>query len=191
MNTYFLVRNSKRSTLAMAISPTNVLVFHSQFLGGMNGQWFHDFLSQARLNLDPNEHAHYNLTIPGPNSELKKRPPYCPFLNIVELAVSALKAAIKADISRPEQQEQMNNRAEARRLGIALSNYRTQLLHQALQRIIGIVVHKSVTSLVMETNLRKGGLVHRVPYTKSREKLQELFRSVCVLFCKYKHSNLF
>ena len=54
-----------------------------------------------------------------------------------------------------------------------------------------VVVHKSVTSLVMETNLRKGGLVHRVPYTKSREKLQELFQSVCVLFCKYKHCNLF
>ena len=45
-----------------------------------------------------------------------------------------------------------------------------------------VVVHKSVTSLVMETNLRKGGLVHRVPYTKSREKLQELFRSVCKRF---------
>ena len=30
------------------------------------------------------------------------------------------------------------------------------------------VVHKSVTSLVMETNRRKGGLIHRVPYTKSR-----------------------
>ena len=54
-----------------------------------------------------------------------------------------------------------------------------------------IVVHKSVTSLVMETNLRKGGLVHRVPYTKSREKLQELFQSVCVLFFKYKHCSLF
>ena len=44
-----------------------------------------------------------------------------------------------------------------------------------------VVVHKSVTSLMTETNLQKGGLVHRVPYTKSREKLQELFRSVCVL----------
>ena len=54
-----------------------------------------------------------------------------------------------------------------------------------------VVVHKSVTSLVMETNLRKEGFVHRVPYTKSREKLQELFQSVYVLFCKYKHCNLF
>ena len=54
-----------------------------------------------------------------------------------------------------------------------------------------VVVHESVTSLMTETNLQKGGLVDQVPYTKSREKLQELFRSVCVLFCKYKHSNLF
>ena len=54
-----------------------------------------------------------------------------------------------------------------------------------------VVVHKSVTSLVMEKHLRKGGLVHRAPYTKSREKLQELFQSVCVLFCKYRHCNLF
>ena len=53
-----------------------------------------------------------------------------------------------------------------------------------------VVVHNNI-SLGMETNLRKGELVHRVPYAKSREKLQELFHSVCVLFCKYKHCNLF
>ena len=135
-------------SVALEISPTKGLVFHSAFLGGMNGQRFNDFLSKTRLNLDPNEHvifiydgapAHNNPAIPGPNSELKKLPPYSPFLNIVEQAISALKAAIKADISRPEQQEQMNNRAEARRQGIALGNFRTQLLLQALQRNIGTI----------------------------------------------------
>ena len=54
-----------------------------------------------------------------------------------------------------------------------------------------VVVHKSITSLMMETNLQKGRLFHRVPSIKSWEKLQELFQSVCVLFCKYKHCNLF
>ena len=141
-------QRGRNVTVALAISPTNGLVFHSAFLGGMNGQRFNDFLSQTRLNLDPNEHvifiydgapAHNNPAIPGPNSELKKLPPYSPFLNIVEQAISALKAAIKADISRPEQQEQMNNRAEARRQGIALGNFRTQLLLQALQRNIGTI----------------------------------------------------
>ena len=77
--------------------------------------------------------------IPGPNSILRKLPPYSPFLNIVEQAVSALKAAIKADISRPEIQVQMNDCAEARRQGLALGNYRTQLLLQALQRNIGTI----------------------------------------------------
>ena len=50
-----------------------------------------------------------------------------------------MKAAIKADISRPEIQVQMNDRAEARRQGLALGNYRTQLLLQTLQRNIGTI----------------------------------------------------
>ena len=50
-----------------------------------------------------------------------------------------MKAAIKADISRPEIQEQMNNRQEARRQGIAQENYRSQLLQQAQQRNIGTI----------------------------------------------------
>ena len=64
-------------------------------------------------------------------------PPYSPFLNIVEQAIIYLKAAIKADISRPEVQAQMNDRQEATRQGISLGDYRTQLLLQALQRNIG------------------------------------------------------
>ena len=60
--------------------------------------------------------AHNNPTIPGPNSEFKKLPSYSPFLNIVE-------QAIKVDISRPEQQEQMNNREEARRQGNSVRQF--------------------------------------------------------------------
>ena len=141
-------QRGRNVTVALAISPTSGLVFHSAILGGMNGRRFDDFLAQTRLNLDPDEHvifiydgepAHRNPAIPGPNSELRKLPPYSPFLNIVEQAVSALKAAIKADISRPEIQVQMNDRAEGRRQGLALGNYRTQLLLQALQRNIGTI----------------------------------------------------
>ena len=46
---------------------------------------------------------------------------------------------LKADISRPEQQEQMSNREEARRQGIALGNFRTHLLLNTLQRKIGTI----------------------------------------------------
>ena len=143
-------QRGRNVTVTMAISPTNGLVFHSAVIGRMNAQRFDDFLAQTRLNLDPDEHvifiydgapAHNNPAIPGPNTELKKLPPYNPFLNIVEQAihVSFLKAAIKADISRPEIQEQINNRQEARQQGIALGNYHTQLLQQALQQNIGTI----------------------------------------------------
>ena len=50
---------------------------------------------------------------------IRWRPPYSPFLNIVEQAISSLKAAIKADLSRPAEQESMNNREEVRRQGIS------------------------------------------------------------------------
>lgn len=139
-------QRGRNVTFTMAISPTDGLVFYSAVIGGMNAQRFDDFLAQTRLNLDSDEHvisiydgapAHHNPAIPGPNTELKKLPPYSPFLNIVEQAISSLKVAIKADISHPEIQEQMNNREEARCQGIALGNYCTQLLLQALQQNIG------------------------------------------------------
>ena len=133
--------------MALAIS-RNSLVFHSAIIGGMNTTRFSDILAQTRLNLDPDENnifiydgapAHHSPVDPGKNTELKKLPPYSPFLNIVEQSISALMAAIKADICRSEVQQQMKNREEARRKGIALPNRRTQLLLQALQRNVGTI----------------------------------------------------
>ena len=44
-----------------------------------------------------------------------------------------------------------------------------------------VLVHNSVTPLVIETNLQKVGLVHRVPCAKSREKLQNSFSEYAVV----------
>ena len=140
-------QRGRNLTVALAISATAGLVFHSAIIGGMNAQKFADFLTQTRLHLDPDEQvaviydgapAHHNPGNPGSNTELKKWPPYSPFLNFVEQGISSLKAAIKADISRSEIQREMN-RDEARRQGIPLGHYRTQLLMEALQRNIGKV----------------------------------------------------
>ena len=59
-------------------------------------------------------------------------PTYSLFLNIVKQAISALKAAIKTDISRPEVQARIGNRNEATARGIPLGEFRTQLLLEAL-----------------------------------------------------------
>ena len=50
-------QRGRNVTVTMAISPTNGLVFHSAMVGGMNAQRFSDFLLQARLNLDRDEHV--------------------------------------------------------------------------------------------------------------------------------------
>ena len=57
-------------------------------------------------------------------------PSYSPFLNIVEQAISALKAAIKADISRPDIQATIDDRDEARRQGIPLRQYQQRIILQ-------------------------------------------------------------
>ena len=41
--------------VGLAVSPIIGLVFHSAFVGGMNAEFFSDFLIQARLNLDQDE----------------------------------------------------------------------------------------------------------------------------------------
>ena len=114
-------------TVALAVSSVNGLVFHSAYIGGMNAPRFNDFLAQTRQNLDPGEEiifiydgapAHRNPALPA--AKLEMLAAYSPFLNIVEQAISSLKAAIKEDVSRPEIQATMNDRAEARRLGILL-----------------------------------------------------------------------
>ena len=135
-------------TVTMAISPINGLVISSTFVGGMNAARFDNLLTQARTNLDPEESviflydgapAHRNPTVPALNTELKMLPPYSLFLNIVEQAITCLKAAIKADLSRPEIQRLMDDREEARVRGIPLGEFRTKQLHEALHRNIDTI----------------------------------------------------
>ena len=89
-------QRGRNVTVALAISQTNGLVFHSAIIGGMNTQRFSDVLAQKRLNLDPDENiifiyhgapAHHSPADPGQNTELKKLPPFSPFLNIVEQSI--------------------------------------------------------------------------------------------------------
>ena len=111
------------------------LVHHTAIIGGVNAERFNDFLRDARLNLNPDDQvifiydgapAHGNQENPGPSTEPKTLPPHIPFLNIVEQAISCLKAAIKADISRPDVQVRMDDREETRNRGLTLGNFHTQ-----------------------------------------------------------------
>ena len=128
------VQRGRNVTVTLAVSPVNGLVFHSAYIGGMNAPCFNDFLAQTRQNLDTDEDvifiydgapAHRNLAIPTANTELERLPAYSPFLNIVEQAISSLKAAIKRDVSKPEIQARMDDITKTRRLGIPIGEMRT------------------------------------------------------------------
>ena len=134
-------QGGRNLTVTMAISRIHGLVFSSAFAGGMNAALFDNFMTQARINLDPEEPvifvydgapAHRNPTVPVLYTALKMLPPYSPFLNIMEQAISCLRP--KADISRPQSQRRMDGRDEARVRGIPLGEFRTHQLHEALQR---------------------------------------------------------
>ena len=91
------------------------------------------FWPRRGKNLEPDEEvisiydgapAYQNPAISAANTELEKLPAYSPFLNIAEQAISSLKAVIKGDLSSPEIQARMDDRAEARCLGIPLREMR-------------------------------------------------------------------
>ena len=63
-------QRGRNVTVALAISPTSGLVFHSAILGGMNGRRFDDFLAQTRLNLDPDEHVFFIMMLRQPTGIL-------------------------------------------------------------------------------------------------------------------------
>ena len=132
-------QRGRNVTVALEVSPVNGLVFHSAYVGGMNARRFNDFLAQTRQNLDPEEEvifiydgapAHRNPAIPANNTctELEMLPAYRPFLNIVEQAISSLKAAIKGDVTRPDIQARM-----------VLGEMRTRLSLNALLPRIGVI----------------------------------------------------
>ena len=96
-------QRGRNATVALAVSATNGLVFHSAMFGGMNRQCFSELLAQTRENLDPEEivifiydgtPAHNSPTNPADHTELKKLPPHSPFLNIVEQEMVLIRAEI-------------------------------------------------------------------------------------------------
>lgn len=97
-------QQGKNVTLCLVVSPTNSLVHHTAQLGGMNRERLNDFLVELRQRMPEHERiffiydnapVHRNAVNPGGRTELKPLPPYSPFLNIVEQAISALKQQLK------------------------------------------------------------------------------------------------
>ena len=99
----------RKITISLAISPVFGLIYHQIQSGGMTGALFNEYLENTNEHLDEHEThylifegapAHHRAAPPAENTQVKVLPPYSPFLNPVEQAISFLKAHIKADITR-------------------------------------------------------------------------------------------
>ena len=149
-------QKGRNITICLAISPVFGLIYHKiQSVGmtgalfneiqsgGMTGALFNEFLENTNEHLDGNEThyltfdgapAHRRAAPPAENTQVKVLPPYSPFLNPVEKAISCLKAHIKTDITRPLFQNQINDRNAARNAQIPLGEYRKRVLVTAAER---------------------------------------------------------
>ena len=133
-------------------------------MGGMNGESFNNFLMNISQHLDAHElhnlifdgaPAHRRAEVPNENANVKMLPPYSPFLNIVEQAISCLKANIKADLLSPELRNLMDDRNAARNAQLPLGEYRKQLLVAAARRSLGCITVPKCTAwfCLMQTYL--------------------------------------
>ena len=141
-------QKGRNITICLAISPVFGLVHHTIREGGMRRESFTEFLEQTSENLDENEihylifdgaPAHRRPEEPSENVHVNILPPYSPFLNIVEQAISCLKANIKAELARPAMQERFADRNAARQAHLPLGEYRKRLLVESAERNIGCI----------------------------------------------------
>ena len=140
-------------TLSMAISPTLGLIHHQLYRGGMNRDRFAGFLVEIGELLPESDIQILMDNAPAHRSaedqvqyehSVKRLPRYSPFLNIVELANSAVKAETKRRLSDPNIQRQIQDRNAAEAARITLQEHRMQILWNIVDEAVAVVTpHKA------------------------------------------------
>ena len=104
-------------TVCLAVSPIWGLV-HKIFLrGGMKQEKFGEFLTELstllhdeqRVFIMDNARCHFNEPTLNDGHAIKKLPPYSPFLNMTERAISSVKASLKASLAESVILEELGN----------------------------------------------------------------------------------
>ncbi|XP_072168667.1 uncharacterized protein [Diadema setosum] len=143
-------QRGRNCNVTFAVSSEVGLVHHTIASETVTRDTFEAFLATTAHECDnvfpPNEDVyliydnarpHVRAQLPddaSPRIHLKRLPPYSPFLNCVEMAHSAFKAAIKRDLARPELQQRLGDRGAAQEAGVNLQEWRINLIQQAARR---------------------------------------------------------
>ena len=75
--------------------------------------------------------------------QLKRLPPYSPFLNMTEMAHSSFKAGVKRDLALPEWQLRLGDREAAHNTGVNLQQWRGDLIQEVAQHNVGQITHEN------------------------------------------------
>ena len=142
-------QRGKNLTLCLAVSPTWGLVHWTFVKGGMTNDKFSDFLIELSTLIEEpftvlfdNARSHYTIPQMDEGHNHRKLPPYSPFLNMTERAISSLKAALKRSLGEPDIQRELGDREAARAEGIALQDYRLRILRRELERNLDVVTQQ-------------------------------------------------
>lgn len=87
-------------------------------------------------------HVRAQLPAGNENIELKRLPPYSPFLNPVEMAHSAFKAGVKRLLGLQEWQARVGDHQAAAADGLTMQGWRARLLVEAAQENVDEITHE-------------------------------------------------
>ena len=135
-------------TVLLAVSPNLGLVHHAIRDGGVRTQNVADFISEVEALMASEERhvlicdnapSHVNVEeyVSAPN-DIRRLPRYSPFLNLAELANSALKAAVKVRLADPNTQAALSDRSLASSLGLSLHKHRSFILKTCIEQSLTI-----------------------------------------------------
>ena len=142
-------QRGRNLTVCLAVSPLWGLVYYKFIRGGMNQQEFSDFVIElSTIVANPfvliydNARPHLNPPQLEENQNQRHLPPYSPFLNMTERAISCLKAALKRSLGNRNIQAELGNREIPHNLGINLQEHRLRILQRLLEENMGEITQQ-------------------------------------------------
>ena len=151
-------QRGKRCNVTFAVSGELGLVHHEISCETVTRASFEDFLAetarQCAIVFPPGEpvvliydnaRPHVRARLPpdvDPAIQLKRLPPYSPFLNFCENAHSAFKAAVKRDVARPEIQQTIGDREAAQQAGVTMEGWRVDVVCRLARRNVDAITQE-------------------------------------------------
>ena len=132
------------------------VVYHEVVQGGVNRETFADFMQSLCAIIGPQEDVkivmdnapcHRNieqLVSMTDNQEIKKLPPWSPFLNPIENCFSVMKASAKQQIALA--QPRLNSREAAAAAGCSMTAWRNRLLHEIILASMDAITQEKVAN---------------------------------------------